>query len=84
MDNERTKADAARRLSQAQMQRGQLLREIAMKRQGAISDADIAQMRSKQDFASGLYSAGADLATGVISNELDGLSNFSNDQVKVI
>tara|TARA_Y100001973_G_scaffold40860_1_gene61069 strand:- start:2708 stop:3454 length:747 start_codon:yes stop_codon:yes gene_type:complete len=32
MDNERTKADAARRLSQAQMQRGQLLRDIAIKR----------------------------------------------------
>lgn len=84
MDNERTKADAARRLQEAQMQRGQLLREIAMKRQGAISDADIAEIRSKQDFASGLYSAGTDLATGVMSNELDGLSNFSNDQVKVI
>ena len=32
IDNERTKADAARRLSQAQMQRGQLLRDIAIKR----------------------------------------------------
>ena len=32
MDNERTKAEAARRLSQAQMRRAQLLREIAMKR----------------------------------------------------
>tara|TARA_R100000988_G_scaffold25754_1_gene12436 strand:- start:8732 stop:9511 length:780 start_codon:yes stop_codon:yes gene_type:complete len=71
MDNERTKADAARRLSQAQMQRGQLLRDIAMKRQGAISDADIAQMRSKQDFASGLYSAGTDLATGALGNYMN-------------
>lgn len=71
MDNERTKADAARRLSQAQMQRSQLLREIAMKRQGAISDADIAEMRSKQDFASGLYSAGADLATGALGNYMN-------------
>tara|TARA_R100000278_G_scaffold123275_1_gene112593 strand:- start:1124 stop:1852 length:729 start_codon:yes stop_codon:yes gene_type:complete len=32
MDNERTKADAARRLSEAQMKRGQLLRDIAIKR----------------------------------------------------
>jgi len=32
MDNEKTKADAARNLSQAQMRRAQILKEIAMKR----------------------------------------------------
>ena len=71
MENERTKAEAARRLTQAQMKRGELLRDIAMKRQGAISDADIAEMRSKQDFASSLYSAGADFVTSAAGTYTD-------------
>ena len=71
MENERTKAEAARRLTQAQMKRGELLRDIAMKRQGVISDADIAEMRSKQDYASSLYSAGADFVTSAAGTYTD-------------
>ena len=48
MDNERTKADAERGLQQAQMQRGQLLREIAMKKQGVKDDASLAELQSQQ------------------------------------
>ena len=63
MDNERTKAEAARRLSQAQMRRGQLLREIAMKRQGVKDDASLAQLTSRQAFTSGLVDAAQDFVT---------------------
>ena len=53
MDNERTKAEAARRLSQAQMRRGQLLREIAMKR-GQV-EADYRAGRAAQPSDLGIY-----------------------------
>ena len=89
MENERTKADAARRLSQAQMRRGQLLREIAMKR-GQV----------EANYKAGRAAQGSDLSlaldTGLemfgqqgtaAANEYvfgSSLSDFSNDQVKVL
>ena len=78
------------------MRRGQLLREIAMKRQGVISDADIAQMKSKQDFTSSLYDAATGFATsaatayagGVPGTEFDSYApsselrnNYSNEEL---
>ena len=77
MDNERTKADAARRLQQAQMQRGQLLREIAMKRQGVKDDASLAQLTSKQALTSGLVDAATGLATSAVENYVPG-TDFDN------
>ena len=67
MDNERTKADAARRLSQAQMQRGQLLREIAMKKLAVKDDASLAELQSKQALTSGLVDAATGFATSAVS-----------------
>jgi hypothetical protein len=63
MDNEKTKADAERRYQESLMKRGQFLREIAMKKQGVLSDADMAEMQSKQGLVSGLYDAAGDFAT---------------------
>ena len=77
MDNERTKADAARRQQQAQMQRGQLLREIAMKRQGVKDDASLAQLTSKQALTSGLVDAATGLATSAVENYVPG-TDFDN------
>ena len=79
MDNERTKAEAARRLSQAQMRRGQLLREIAMKRQGVKDDASLAQLISRQALTSGLVDAATGFATSAAENYVPktGLENSS-------
>tara|TARA_R100000773_G_C4212362_1_gene111617 strand:+ start:311 stop:985 length:675 start_codon:yes stop_codon:yes gene_type:complete len=77
MDNERTKAEAARRLSQAQMRRGQLLREIAMKRQGVKDDASLAQLISRQALTSGLVDAATGLATSAAENYVPG-TDFDN------
>ena len=69
MDNEKTKADAERRYQESLMKRGQFLREIAMKKQGVISDADIAEMQSKQGLVSGLYDAAGGFATSAYSTD---------------
>lgn len=89
MDNEKTKADAARNLSQAQMRRAQILKEIAMKR-GQV----------EANYKAGRAAQGSDLSmaldTGLemfgqqgtaAANEYvfgSSLSDFSNDQVKVM
>ena len=75
MDNEKTKADAERRYQESLMKRGQFLREIAMKKQGVISDAGLAEMESKQGLVSGLFDAGAGFATSAYST--DGAPNLS-------
>ncbi len=72
MDNERTKAEAARRLSQAQMRRAQLLREIAMKRQAVKDDASLAELQSKQALTSGLVDAATGLASSAAENYVPG------------
>lgn len=88
MDNERTKADAARNLSQAQMKRGQLLREIAMKR-GQV-EADYKAGRAAQGSSLSLaLDTGLEMfgqqGTAAANEYVFGgdLSSFSNDQVKV-
>ena len=93
MDNERTKAEAERRLQQAQMQRGQLLREIAMKKQAVKDDASLAELKSKQALTSGLVDAATGFATSAANDFVPGTefdsyapsselrNNYSNEEL---
>mgnify|MGYP003656131866 CR=1 FL=1 len=78
MDNEKTKADAERRYQESLMKRGQFLREIAMKKQGVLGGAEIGEMQSKQAFASGVYDAGAEFATGAANYSMN--QNWMKDE----
>ena len=88
MDNERTKADAARRLSQAQMRRAQILKEIAMKRGQVEADYKAGRAAQGSDLSmaldTGLEMFGQQ-GTAAANEYVFGsdLSSFSNDQVKV-
>ena len=78
MDNEKTKADAERRYQESLMKRGQFLREIAMKKQGVLGGAEIGEMQSKQDFASGVYDAGAEFVNTAVGEFTPG-TDFDNN-----
>lgn len=89
MDNEKTKADAARNLSQAQMRRAQILKEIAMKRGQVEANYKAGRAAQGSDLSlaldTGLEMFGQQ-GTAAANEYVFGrsLSDFSNDQVKVM
>ena len=75
-ENEKTKADAQRNLQGALMKRGQLLREIAMKKSGVkrASEADLAQLdiqslMSQQALTGSAFGAVGDIASGWMNQQ---------------
>lgn len=75
MDNERTKAEAARRLSQAQMRRAQLLREIAMKRGQVEADYKAGRAAQPSDL---------DVFADFNLDALDATQNFLSSNLGVV
>ena len=60
------------------MKRGQFLREMAIQKKAVQEGFKIGEMQSKQDFASGVYDAGAEFATGAANYSMN--QNWKKDE----
>tara|TARA_R110002020_G_C16204379_1_gene766510 strand:+ start:126 stop:1109 length:984 start_codon:yes stop_codon:yes gene_type:complete len=92
--NEKTKADAERRLQDAKMRRGQMLRDIAMKKSDVerataaeIGNLRVQDLASKQSFSSGLLDSVGGFGASYLSEQggnfgefMGGVSSVLNPQ----
>tara|TARA_R100000152_G_C6773247_1_gene200492 strand:+ start:1529 stop:2164 length:636 start_codon:yes stop_codon:yes gene_type:complete len=71
MQNEQTKAEAEKALQASLFKRGELMRQLAMKRAEVKSASTLAQLQSRQDFGTSVLTGFTDIAAEGVAKELE-------------